>query len=366
MTPDVDWNDTENGTTNKTTVVYAQTTAADNLKVHTGWNLISNPYMHNYYPGTLAENSGLWNGHWEEVNGKWVIAEDGTQNVPYLTFYDANINDYSQVRSDNTLISPFNAAFVQVAMNDMLLFSDPLELRPRSIVARRMINEEQKTIVNTGIILEQTGGQIDQLGLVIGDKYTSGYDIGGDLEKRMNKTRLHTYAILENKLAFCAIDKVTAALPIPVGVSVPQAGSYTFRFDDWQYDRNALEALSLTDYEAHQTTNLLEENYTCNLDAGIYENRFAINAVLKEKEITTDIESVAKNGIYMLTNDNGSITICSNDKLTDMIVHDVAGRLIGRWTPNSYQWTMSLPQGVYAISIQSENNGATVLKVCTK
>lgn len=132
-------------------------------------------------------------------------------------------------------------------------------------------------------------------------------------------------------------------------------------------DPEALEALWLTDYENGQAVNLLEDIYTCTINKGVNESRFVINAIIrKENNTATNVDIVPENGIQILTHNDGSITVRSSEKLTGLMVHDITGRLVGEWTPNSYQWTLNLPQGVYAISAKGENGQVTHIKICSK
>ena len=267
-------------------------------------------------------------------------------------------------------------------MNNGLIFANPISTDwtdPSPAPAWHRAIKQENPIIKTGLLLAPAGvnskeegrrseRNFDETGLIISNRYTTDYEIGADLVKMSNSKGLHIYTKnATHSLAFNALDEQSAAQTIPVGVSVPNTGSYTFSFDDRQYDPAALEALYLTDYDAHQTVNLLDNDYTCTIDSGLYESRFALNAVLKAKNTPTDVESVVTDGnTNIITNSDGSITISCSDVLTDVIVYDVAGRLIGQWSPNAYQWTLDLPQGVYAISLQCENNQVSHMKICTK
>ena len=103
------------------------------------------------------------------------------------------------------------------------------------------------------------------------------------------------------------------------------------------------------------------------IEKGVNESRFVLNAILRKQEETpSNIEATAVNGLQILTNQDGSITIYSNSQLTSLTVYDIAGRLLGEWRPNDHQWTISLPQGVYAVSVKDNNNQTTHIKVCTR
>ena len=379
MTPAADWNKYEDGTYNKAVAISPSKVNNVKLKNHSGWNWIGNPYLHTFYPGTLDASSGLFPGHFEEgENGGYSVAEDEAQTVPYFTFYDVSSDDYYQSRSNLVCIKPFSAVFVQVEDSDMLLYQNPLhavENMPAR-VWRSASMEEENPIVTTGVLLapadfnaDKNGASFDydETGLIISNRYNSEYEVGADLVKVANSKILHLYTMNDTySFAFNALDEQSAAQPIPMGVNIPKDGTYTFRFDDNQYDPDEIEALWVTDYEQHQTVNLKDENYTFYITKGVNNSRFAINAVLPSHKITTDNETVPANGTQIRANEDGSITIYSNDKLLGLTVYDLAGRLIGSYTPNSYYWTLNMPQGVYAICIQSENGPDAHVKVCVK
>ena len=345
-------------------------------KHHSGWNWIGNPYIHTFYPGPVGEDAGLLSGHFEMgPDGKWQHIT--SENVPYLTFYNAADDDYYQMRADNSSMAPFSTAFIQVedAEKDMLFYQTPMfaDEAPSPVSARRAKSEENRIVKADLLLYDRStlkSGTLayDETGLVISNRYTNEYEVGADLVKMSNPRMLHVYTKnATHNLAFNALDEQTAAQPIPVGVSVPKTGSYTFLFDERQYDINALEALYLTDKQQGKTVDLLDEDYSCTIEKGVNEARFVLNVVLKpEKEDPTNMEAAMVNGLRVLTNTDGSITLYNSSNMTNVQVYDVAGRLIGDWKPNTYQWTVNLPQGVYAISVQDAQNQITHVKICSK
>ena len=366
MTPDDGWKDFETGNDRAITITPSKT----ENKQNSGWNFVTNPYLHSYYAGNADASKGLLTGHFEWVDGKWIIAQDGTQTVPYLTFYDVESDDYYQTTASTSSIAPFSTAFVQVEDYNQLLFANPIQAE-NSAPVRKTTKESR--IVRTGLILHEKVTDdkeplYDETGLVISNRYTNEYEVGADLAKEYNKKYLHVYTYNDTyKLAFNALDEQAAAQPIPLGVSVPKTGSYKFIFDFRQYDVDALEALYLTDKQQNKTVDLLDEDYSCTIEKGVNEERFVINVILKpEKEDPTNMEATMVNGLRVLTNTDGSITLYNSSNMTKVQVYDVAGRLLGEWKPNTYQWTVNLPQGVYAVSVQDAQNQITHVKICSK
>lgn len=374
MMPGADWSGEQNGTTTRAVTI---SPSLASKPVNSGWNFIGNPYMAPYYPGEINASSGLLTGEWEkDASGHWQT-KTGTEAVPYFTFYDSSIDDYYQTSANMAGVKPFSAVFIQAedAEKPMLMFTDEMHTGVSAAPWRRA-NREVNPIVRTGLLLLPdeielepiTQRNYDEAGLVISNRYTNDYECGADLVKQYDSHYLHLYTMnAAHKLAFNALDEEAAAQPIKLGVTIPKTGSYAFCFDWRQYDPEALEALWLTDYENGQAVNLLEDIYTCTINKGVNESRFVINAIIrKENNTTTNVDIVPENGIQILTHNDGSITVRSSEKLTGLMVHDIAGRLVGEWTPNSYQWTLNLPQGVYAISAKGENGQVTHIKICSK
>ena len=367
MTPGDRWNDYE---TESDRVVTIKPSKTDN-KQHSGWNFVTNPYLHTYYPGNADASSNLLTGYYDWVDGKWQLID--TDHVPYLTFYDLSSNDYYQTTASVSSIAPFSQAFVQVEEYDKLHFTTPIQAADNAPVRKAT---PEVRIVRSGILLREKQAEekenetptFDETGLVISNRYTNSYEVGVDLVKQYNPNFLHVFTYNDAyKLAFNALDEQSAAQPIPVGVSVPKTDSYTFCFDNRQYDIDVLEALYLTDKQQNKTVDLLDENYTCTIEKGTNEERFVINVILKpEKEDPTNMEAAKVNGLRVLTNTDGSITLYNSSNMTNVQAYDVAGRLLGEWKPNTYQWTVNLPQGVYAVSVQDAQNQITHVKICSK
>ncbi|MBO4250937.1 MAG: InlB B-repeat-containing protein [Paludibacteraceae bacterium] len=375
MTPAASWSGEQNGTFTRA-ITISPSLASD--KVNSGWNFIGNPYLGIYSPGETDASNGLLTGEWEkDGSGNW-IRKTETLAVPYFTFYSGELHDYYQVASNMARIKPFAAVFIQAEDADktMLLYEQPIRTDEPTPAPLRT-SEEKSPVVKTGLILAPSGVEYfepdaprlyDETGLVISDRYTKAYEVGADLAKMIAQTTvLHVYSLNgQTRLAFNALDVQSAAQPIPLGVCIPQTGSYTFRFDNRQYDPELLEALWLTDKQENQTVNLLKETYTCTIQKGLNEARFALNAALQTKPVSTDIEAVSIEGLRITTNADGSLSVNADNRLTAINVYDVAGRLLCEQQPNCSRWTVNLPQGVYVISVTNENNQTNHIKFCSK
>lgn len=363
MNVETGWTDFEDGTDDKVIDVEpskADVTANDN---HAGWNFIGNPYLHNYYSGPADGGSGLKTGHYVKVNNQWVIASDRTQTIPYLTYYNPDIDDYYQTRADNAAVKPFSAVFVQIEDNDQLMFANPIEtsVAPAGAPAyRRTKSVSDKTIYTGFTILSDdhdipAGYGFDNVGLVISDDYSADYEIGADLLKMSSPRQLHAYTISGgNQLAFNAVNKSVAANSVPVGVSIPENGFYTFVFDEEMYDFQDVEQLLLTDYQEGITVDLILEDYEFYIEKGVNNSRFAVSAVVHEqKGTTTEVEKTDGIAPFCYTTNKG-ITISNLSAGTDVYVYDMTGKIVAAKHDVEGRVSFSLQSGVYTIVLTAD------------
>lgn len=282
----------------KSTDVAPATARDPRNAVHVGWNLIGNPFMHTYNTGDVDDNSGLTNGVYVkelDAKGDWtgfyVKSSDPETDVPYFTLYDPSQpaeSRYSQVLAANYNLRPFEAVFVQISEGEQLNFASAMNASSAPAYRRAPAYDAP---LYTGIML--TGnGRSDRAGIVLSEEYTPAYEICADLAKQFNKGGLNLYTLNPDKqeLAFNAMADEDAVEAIPVGVSIPKAGEYTFAFDAQQYNMQALESLQLIDEQLNTTVNLLETDYTYTAGAGTVNDRFylLVRRAKQAPEVATD------------------------------------------------------------------------------
>ena len=298
MNDKLSWNEQERA--NKNAPVEPSQCNSELNKVHAGWNLIGNPFLHNYAPG---ETTGIKTGEWEKIkeNGAWTgwwQVKSGTESVPYLTLYDPAQpagEHYSQVLASTATIKPFVAVFVQVNSGTQINFTSAMNVSAAPAYKRFV---EPEAPLYTGILLRNVDNAkiIDRTGIVLNEEFTTEYEIGGDLQKMCNSARLNLYTLnkYNQELAFNGLSDEDAIIPIPVGVKFPVSGEYTFAFDAEQYSLNALDTLQLVDYKEGKTADLLHGEYTFTAAGGTVNDRFAIivRRAHKSEEIATDLDNI--------------------------------------------------------------------------
>ena len=317
----------------KTASVTPSTCDREKNAVHAGWNLIGNPYMHTYNTGTVPTDGNIRNGAWVEImdaygdgTGKWwVLDTERPTSVPYITLYDPTKrksgDSYRQVLAASHDLRPFEAVFVQVNMGTTLNFASAMSVASMPAYMRRAVMDEP---VRTGILLSGAD-RVDRTGFVLSEDYTPIYEIGADLEKAVNSytkkgvtnygLNLYSFNADRQLLAFNGLSPEDALDTIPMGVTLPADGDYTFSFDaDW-YGVKAqyFESLELIDRQTRQTVNLLTDTYSFSGSANqVINDRFALLIRMKEPSDTPtgfeptesesgDVRKIIRDGhIYIL------------------------------------------------------------------
>ena len=86
------------------------------------------------------------------------------------------------------------------------------------------------------------------------------------------------------------INSTLAQEYIPVTVNIPASGEYTYSLTN-SSSVEELEGVYLIDYTTNTVTNLIERDYTFAAEAGNFTNRFAINAIVGERNIPSGLEN---------------------------------------------------------------------------
>ena len=215
-------------------------------------------------------------------------------SMPYL---------YEWNRSNNTLSVTSSATFSFKATWSYLvqyagtsIYWSQVNVTPASIVARE---RKAPTNVEFRIELQKAGEKADQtfVRLTEDENVTNGFDFNYDLSKEFNKNQANIYTLVTTVKEGAASVTQSAAnvLPmteqttvIPVGVKIATTGDYTFAIPEG----TAGVGVTLIDNETGIRTSLSALDYTINLSAGTYENRFVLE-ISPIKQMPTDIESVS-------------------------------------------------------------------------
>ena len=150
------------------------------------------------------------------------------------------------------------------------------------------------------------------------DKGTEGFDLNLDLTKMLNKGA-NIYSVVNgDQMAGNAIPKEESI--IPLGVVIAEAGDYTFAMPE---GTNGTQ-VELIDYETGISTPLAAMDYTINMPAGSFDNRFALS--IKPDKVTTGVDNLGDEATgvkakkYLI---DGALYL-----VKDGVMYDAQGKLV--------------------------------------
>ena len=218
----------------------------------------------------------------------WVTSGD---NLPYL--YDINWQDKSLTpyAGKNFNFKAMHSYLVQYGGS--ITWKNVVN-KPAAIVAREKTADSEYSFR-----LELSSNDLfcDQTYVRMTDKegVTTGFDFDQDMWKQVYNTRSNIYTkIGDVEVAGNTMPFVEHMVSIPVGVKIATNGDYTFSMPDGTYG----VGVTLVDNETGIRTSLSALDYTINLNAGTYDNRFVLE-ISPIKETPTGVEEVTGDGLQV-------------------------------------------------------------------
>ena len=192
---------------------------------------------------------------------------------------------------------------------------------PAGIVARRSTNTKPKE-VEFCLSLQQNENDVDRtfVNLMDNEKVSAEFDMNKDLVKMFNSNMPNIYTLIGNDLEVAAncLPMSEQTTVVPVGVKIATTGDYTFSIPD---GTNGV-GVTLIDTETGVRTSLSALDYTINLSAGTYDNRFVLE-ISPIQQTVTDIEQSS------IINDQSSIKKVMIDQILyivkDGVMYDARG-----------------------------------------
>lgn len=169
------------------------------------------------------------------------------------------------------------------------------------IVARRAKSEETKLTRTQIDLLSAEDESLDRTFVWLQGKATEGFDQNFDLNKMVENKANQIYSLALTDIPFAANVLPLETDTVPLVVNIVNAGEYTFALDK---DKHMGQAPVLYDMFAGEKTNLLNADYTVELQKGKYEGRFFL-LFSPEKPIVTSFETTEDGG--MKTHGNEAI-----------------------------------------------------------
>ena len=345
----------------------AGTQTANNV----GWNFIGNPYLTEYKAVSDTsmivksdfvqhKENGQWDGtyEWKETSARFIT-------VPYDTY-----NDYHHELVKGYTIPAFSTFFFQFAKDATGTFHMGGD-RPQAALAPARFGATPKATpeISLDIMLSGTGeAEEGKAGLIIHETYDGGLKDFEDVEQWFvgnNVQKTYTFAS-GTALAYNLLNEEAIGELIPMGYIATVGGEHVYALNE-ENDVSALEHLWLIDYSTGVTTDLLVRDYSFITAAGRFDSRFAINAVLKQEEVPTNISNTPGGdwtttiGVYSGEN---MLTLRGLPDNSAVYIYDMNGRLLQSSEKLSNIASFSIAtQGVYNIRVIAEGKAITLRTV---
>ena len=277
------------------------------------WNIIGIPSYANY--GTTLEDGSGNTINWH--------TSPYTNDLPFLYEWSTVDNTYS-VQSGTTY--PFKSMHAYMVQYHGDLYWSMASATPVSpIVARRTYAEAPQN-VEMRLELSQNEQKVDQTFVKLSndENVSANFAFDEDLCKEYNANKANIYTIVENYLPVAGntlpmSDQTTI---VPVGVKIAATGDYTFAIPDG----TSGVGVTLVDTETGIRTSLSALDYTVNLAAGTYDNRFLLE-ISPIVQTPTDVEEVTGDGLQV----TGARKVIIDQKMyiiKDGKMYDAQGRQV--------------------------------------
>ena len=231
------------------------------------WNVMGVPTYHN-----LEDGVGVTAG-----NTTWTAAHPN-----YI---------YTWNPQDNSLTATAGATYDYKAMHAYIVqycgnVTFNTSVSPATGSPRR--NPEAPKDAEYRLELRQNDKMVDQAFVKLSndEEVSAGFAFGEDMSKEFNKNKANIYTFIgTEQVAGNTLPMTEQTTVVPVGVKIAADGDYTFSIPD---GTNGV-GVTLIDTETGVSTPLSALNYTINLSAGTYDNRFVME-ISPVQNTATDLE----------------------------------------------------------------------------
>lgn len=225
-------------------------------------------------------NRTIFDSHWNVMSVPTYV--NATPNEWSNTTWTTAIGPkflYTWNMEDNTLTATSGAGYRYHAMHAyMVQYGGNVQwvtsgTKPAAIVARNTYAEEPKE-VEFRLEIQQNEKMVDQTFVIMSndDQINANFQFGEDMSKDFNARNANIYTMTADNVAAAgnSLPMSENTTIVPVGVSVKKTGDYTFSIPD---GTNGV-GITLIDEETGIRTSLSALDYTVNLAAGDYTERF--------------------------------------------------------------------------------------------
>ena len=218
--------------------------------------------------------------------------ENWETKVPYLYTWNSENNSLAITSSSSVTFKAMHSYLVQYP-DDVIVWT--AVTNTPSSVSRRRVEGREASFYEWNLNLLRNGEHMDHtyVRLTNDENATANFDFGQDLSKEFN-SGANIYTLIEDvQVAGNVMPLETNVTKIvPVGVKITEAGDYTFSMPD---GTNGVGVV-LIDNIAGTRTNLALEDYTVNLTAGTFNERFFME-ISPIAQAPTDVEAISDEGL---------------------------------------------------------------------
>ena len=297
-------------------IINRPTTDGDRRFKDSHWNCVGVPTYSNP-SGTTISGTEAYNT-WKVNTDLAHYTEDPDAGYPKFIYVWTDENFHAGTKTltpkaiENITFITMRAYMMQFAGTITFTASGPA---PASIAARHRSGYKGDYLFR--LELAQDGKMVDQTYVKLMDdaKVTTDYDFNYDLTKEGAITsNVYTFIRDEKVAGNCLPLEMSQETTVPVGIVAKADGSYTFAMPDGTEGLN----VTLYDSQANKYIDLSIEDYTLDLTAGTYDNRFFLTIDPRNSATTIDVvggegEDIEAAKIFR----NGLLYIQRGDKLYD-------------------------------------------------
>lgn len=296
-----------------------------------GWNMLGNPFLADiggtetyetavkgtilsYHNVKTMDASGNWTGGWH-----W---EENETNVRYVRIPNDLGTEYEQVRFKDATLRAFHHFFIQAGATGTFNFdlATRAQSMPQRIKRGKLLLPEE---MDVDFRLSK-GEASTKFGLTLCDDFSSDYVMNEDIAEDLSGEAMKAYTlILDQRVTYNGLPFTAAQQIIPVGFRAPNAGEYTFSYQEDENSEN-IEHIYLTDMRLGVVTDLKDNTYKFASEIGVVDNRFVLQIVFSSN-VTTDVEETfeQENGRPLKFLYQGKIYILRNS-----ILYDITGKRV--------------------------------------
>ncbi|KAA6303618.1 MAG: hypothetical protein EZS26_000169 [Candidatus Ordinivivax streblomastigis] len=329
-----------------------------------GWNYIGGYLASPFATGNQGVNLSFPSGDYVSWSGAIYCQNKGnlsTTGWDNIALFDPDMND--------AILSPYMAFFVQIEKGDGANhdLETALTFQQAGLTAAGQVSGHQLRADNTTTsksfirlnLSDQNTTAIDKSYILMEDQYRDDYQVGEDAIKMFNSNTPQLWSKLGEEDLFINALYAGGEKEVPLGMSVPATGEYTFSLNDAS---NLVRSAILLDKTDERVIDVLNENYSFYAqDPADVTDRFTL--FLNTTPTTIDQVKIKSVIAYA---DHSVLTVKNIHPGDFVQVADITGRIIssGIASETAIYTTHVSEKGVYLVTVKGKQNA--VLKVLNR